>query len=448
MAGPGLLPNVMTATTIDGMFYNLPKDNSIKHRTSASKIPDTPLNSSPIFSISLPPTTNEYYFLESFHLQGAFKVVKIKKEDGTETPLADDDDVSIVSNMPQALFKLITLHANEELVSDMSGHYYAYKAYLETKFSHEKDNVFLKAEQAWIPDTLGKENALDKTGGNEGYVKRAKLIKKSAEVPFVIPLHVDFLRIKHLLINGVGLRFTFHLADPDQHLLSSTFQAKSGTTHSLAIRFTQLSLHYDKFELRPEVTRQHAERLTREPLDYEFHHRKITSYEIPAKHQGTITTSLARGSLPHVLLVWMVQNEKLNGLGNNPLTFHHQNVNRVYFSLDDRVITPMYEGLDWTSVKSILPLYHDVVKGLKLNHPSMTVPFTIEEYMQNGTFFFLNVDACPCLMAHNHESQKGELFITLEFKDPIPNSLKLFTYGVYDGLVQIDRERNVLARAV
>ena len=192
------------------IFSPIEIENSILRANKLITRPIASTNSRGPFKFVLPSDPEKWTDCESFRLCGKVKIQDIVS--GNLTDFVDDkNEISTVNNFFQSLFSSVSCTLNGVEVTDPSGNWYPYKAYLETLLSYSKstkEGRFLS--QCYYQDTnlqydnLGSINSAGKTTTeslNKGYINR----KAFFQIVKLVILIYPYIQIYALYVNTYRL---------------------------------------------------------------------------------------------------------------------------------------------------------------------------------------------------------------------------------------------------
>ena len=249
------------------LFSPIEIENSISKATKVVTRPIATTNSSGPFKFVFPADPEKWSNCESLRLSGKVKILH-KKEDGSiENFKTNYSEVSTVNNFFQSLFSSVVCTLNGVEITDPSGNWYPYKAYLETLLSYSKSTkegrlqtTCFYQDDATKFDEIG---AVDQTGKttststNTGYTYRKLFFDKSDTRYFNIPIHSDICTLRKYLPPNTKLEFEFHRA-PDKFSLMSPYDSKTCQIH-----IEDLTLSLTRYTPAPSIRNYHMSQLSK-----------------------------------------------------------------------------------------------------------------------------------------------------------------------------------------
>lgn len=395
----------------------------------------TPLTDEGPYEFIVNNESTDFIQLDHTYLIGEVEVVA--KAD-SEILKAADKSTSIVNNFPQTLFKQIELYLNGVCVSDLSTPTYAYKAYLENHLSYGKDmkDTTLLARELYIKDTPGKEGpiAADFLTNNaeSGIAKRAKYAHQT--IAFNMRPHIDFLGSVKYLVPGVEMRLKLIRNSDTFSILSKGDDYK--------IKFKKLELKVRRIVLQPQYYEAVEKGLASEPAKYPIAMSKIKQYLINSGVSNAHIPQIIRGKMPRSFMFGFVDAESYDGaVSANPFVFKNMDISNlnVYLNgepLHANALTPKWTGMQ--CVSEYVRFLDNI--GMHQNH---TNDISIEDFKSNTCLFAYDMSPDLCNSFYKHETESGELTISVTFSKALPKNTYCVLYATYDEAVLIDKNRQV-----
>lgn len=275
--------------------------------------PMTGVNSSGPFVFNIESHADSFLKLSSIYLYAKYKVVKA---DGTD--LAADDDVSLVNNFANSMWRQCQISLNNNEWNGANAVMSNYKSYLETILSYEDSarDTHLKSG-IFCMDTPGK---FDTHATNTGYIKRKAFIAESKPFDCVCPLTHDFLRSKNHLMPGQTLTITLNRA-------SDEFVLLTGSANKFKVEILDLRLYAERIQVAPEVI---DKVMKNPPFKMLGNRTEIKTFALPAGLTEKTLTLISGGTLPKTIVVGQVDTTAMHGeIKTNPFNFKHNDINKI-----------------------------------------------------------------------------------------------------------------------
>ena len=249
------------------LFSPIEIENSIANATKIETRPIATTNSDGPFKFVFPSDPEKWSNCETLRLSGKVKIMH-KKDDGTlENFKIDHNEVSTVNNFFQSLFRQVICRVNGVEITDPSGNWYSYKAYLETLLSYSKstkegrlESTCFYQDEAAKFDDIGQVDQAGKLrieSRNKGYKSRKNFFYNSKTKYFNIPLHNDICTLRKYLPPNIKLEFDFH-RNSDSFSLMSPYDSKK-----CKIIVEDLILSMTRYTPSPSIRNYHLSQLSK-----------------------------------------------------------------------------------------------------------------------------------------------------------------------------------------
>jgi len=379
------------------------------------------------WEIIVPNESHEFIQTNSLTLHGVLRVTK-----ANNASVVVADEITVVNNMPQAIFNQINVYLNGVVVNDQANNQYHYKAFLENHFSYGKSikETTLRALEKYEKDEAGKEE--DFTG--TGIVNRRAWITDGKKLHFAMKIHNDFLQCNRFLLPGVEIKIEMKKNDPGFPLIASTVEAK--------FTLEKLELRLRKATVEPEYIAKMEAALSTSPAMYPIAHSKIRNFLLPAGTQNIHIPNILRGKLPRGFVIAMVANEAYSGsLKKNPFVFKHHSINFINVYVNGEPVHSNGNKPDWTD-GSAIEQYKNMLDNTGLK-TVISNGITFEDFVANSVVFAYDQTPDLCNSFQSHGTETGNVDIQLGFKTALTEAVQLIVYATYDEVVTIDKERVV-----
>ena len=404
------------ASSAFDLFSPIEIENSI---SKASKIVTRPIATSSSrgpFKFLFPPDPDKWTDCESLRLSGR---VKLRRYNAGA--LADFDvnikEISTVNNFYQSLFSSVICTVNGVEISDPSGTWYPYKAYLETLLSYSsatkggrlRTTAFFE-DSCKNYDSIGEiDGSLHTTAAslNEGYKKRQDYFAKSNWRHFNIPIHNDICTLRKYLPPDTKLEFEFQRT-PDKFSLLTPM-----SDDSVKIVIEDLKLSVTRYTPSPSINSFYHNKLNKLkrqvlPIDRSL----IKSYTVQSGQSDLSHYNIISGhQLPEQIIIGMVEQKAHGGdLKKNPFNFQHFNISEASI-----VVNGVHEPTEpyklHISAGNYVDLYTDFLLNTGIANEDRDYGITEEDYV--GGCFLLAFDRSKekCNRYHRHPHDSGTIDI-------------------------------------
>ena len=382
-------------------------------------------------------TETSYVDLSETYLKVAFRVTK---DDGK--PCATSDEVAPANLMFGLMFKNMEVYLNNKLVSDTSNNY-PYVHYIQRLLTMPESlkNSILKGE-FYYPDATPDAFDLSTTPKPPGFEKRFEASKVSQPVVLLGQLVGGLFQQQRWLGPGNELKIVLRRSHPKFCLDSKV------TTTNYKVDVKSAVLLVQKKPVTQKVTEIHRSLLEKnETMKYILNEPVVKTATIPSGVSSYTTEGIIVGRVPKVLCIGLVSNEAYNGnLTKSPMNFAHNNLSEVTVtwnnaeSIESRTIPLNFKTDTNTApddvLEGVLSLQKAVANDLMWNGIS-------KDNYANG-----NALVCVELLPNYPEAlsviRNGQVKLSLQFRSGTTEPLTLVLFGLYQNILEIDRNRNVI----
>ena len=385
-------------------------------------------------------TGEEYVDLSQTMLHVLAKVVN---PEGSN--LADDAQVGPVNLFLPSLFSQIDVKLNETLVSQPSNTN-AYRAYLDvlTNYGHEAMSSQI-TQQLFYKDTAGKMDVGNPfaTGGeaNIGLKKRQTFISESKSVSLLGPLYGDIFFQERLLLPGVDVKIKLNRNKDAFCLLSS----QAATKYKVVIQ--KAALYVRRVKVNPSVMLSHAKAIESSPAKYPINKVDVRSFTIPAGNMSVNKDNLFLGQIPNRIIIGFVDNDAYNGsYVKNPFHFKHFDLNYISITVDGEPLPmrPLRPSFGSGNGQNFIEAYNTLFLGTNRLFTDKGIAINREEYAKGYTLYAFDLTPDLSDGCHLNLVKEGNVRLEAGFDAALPNTVNCIVYSESQGLIQIDRSRNVI----
>jgi hypothetical protein len=387
---------------------------------------------------------DQYVDLNSSFLKVTARIVDTRPG---KTPMADLCMVAPANNWLHSLFSQITMTINGRAVTQTHNNYH-YKAYMENLLSYGTDarKTYLQGE-GFYKDTAGHLDEI--LPANKGFKYRQELSKNSRMVELKGRLHLDMFNQPHLLLNHTPVRIT--LDRSKQAMVLMALQPLPGDADDLrqslfAMEVTAAVLEVRKVTLSPPLVLSHINALNTTTAKYPIRRTVPYTVNIPAGSTCITQTKLLGGQLPRRVTLGFVSSRAYSGrLELNPFNFQNFNVQSLQLTAGGvpHPAAPMKFNYD-PAVHQYLDGYMSLFIGTGQYGSDEGNMITREEYPRGFTLYCFNMT--PDLNyedEHYSGAKTGNLSVSVDFKEPLAETVILVCLAEFDNTVELDRYRQI-----
>ena len=188
----------------------------------------------------------------------------------------------------------------------------------------------------------------------------------------------------------------------------------------------------------------HAQALQRATAKYPIDRVCVKNFSIPAGTRVTNQENLFLGPLPKSIVIGMVYNEAFTGSYNrNPFAFKHFDLEFMAIYVDgeqhpSKPLQPHYGNE--AAVREFYQLA--LSTGRHLKNKAMIIDR--EDFMAGYTLYSFNLTPDEDAGHHMSLIKSGNIRLEARFRQPLPHTINLIVYAVFDSIIEISNRRQVL----
>ena len=371
-------------------------------------------------------------------LSNTFLHLQAKVINGDGSNLDQDQAVSPVNNFLHSFFSQVDMSLNGTLVTN-SENTYPYRAILETLLTYNGEaqtRGYLEGA-LFAPDTLGRMN--DTAGDvNRGLKRRRDAAANSRVMDLMGRLHTDLMSQERYLLNGVEVKLRLI---PSKNSFCLMQDRNNPETR---VEIMHCSLLVRKAKINPAITLAHAKALEKGTAKYPIKRVVVKNFTVPAGNVSAMQDNLFLSQTPNRIVIVLVESEALNGrYDRNPFNFHHYGLNFLAITLDGKHVPAKPLTPDFTEGR-LTRSYLTTLEGAGLIHKDQGAGFSLSDF--GGGYAIFCFDLTPSLLdGDQFELLKASpLRLEMKFAVPLPHAVVVLVYGELDGLVEIDKSRQVI----
>ena len=447
IGGLSLSKDEVASSAFD-LFSPIEIENSI---SKASKIVTRPIATSTSrgpFKFLFPADSDKWTDCESIRLSGR---VKLRRVNGGA--LVDFDtnikEISTVNNFYQSLFSSVICTVNGVQITDPSGNWYPYKAYLETLLSYSLATKEGRLQtQGFFEDTAKHFDSIGTIDGglnttaesaNVGYKNRLNYFAKSNWRHFNIPIHNDITTLRKYLPPNTKLEVEFHRT-PDKFSLLSPL-----SEDQVKIVIEDLKLSLTRYTPSPSINTFYHNKLNKLkrqvlPIDRSL----IKSYTVQSGQSDLSHYNIISGhQLPEQIIIGMVEQTAHGGtLIKNPFNFQHFDISEASL-----VVNGSHEPTEpyklHITAGNYVDLYTDFLMNTGIANDDRDFGITETDY--TGGCFLLAFDRSKekCNRYHRHPHDSGTIDVNIRSRTNLTSTVTVVIYATYSSEIIIDDTNTV-----
>lgn len=364
-----------------------------------------------------------------------FTRVKITSPDGTNLP--NDADVGFINYPGCTLFSQVDITLGDRLITQ-SSNTYPYRGIIECLINYGKDTLETQFSTGlFSKDTAGHLNTVALDGDNQGLTTRGQYTRNSRTVELIAPIHADLFFQEKLLLNGVDIALKFIRAKDEFCLMTA------GNVHYRA-KIVSASVFIKKVSVAPGVRLAHSRALQHTNAKYAIDRVCLKTYSIPAGTRVCNQDNLFMGQIPKFIIVGFVDNEGYTGsYMRNPFNFEHYDTEFISLYADGqpfpaKPFQPLFQRDQFTRE------YYQLIQTTGRHLKDRSLAISREDYAQGYTLFCFNLEADEGRSGNVSLIKTGNVRLEVRFRVPLPRTVNLICYSVFDSVIEISNRRQVL----
>jgi hypothetical protein len=340
-------------------------------------------------------------------------------------------------NLAQSLWESCSISMNDtNLTGGQTG--YAYLSLLNLYLGETAMNDAELECQLFEKDTARYMNDFSITsGGNTGFIRRAKQLEGSKTKELLARLDVDVLKVKRYLLNNVTLDITL---TPTSHAFR-LLTCNSGTRDYI-LQIVDISLIVKQILPSNQILVAHQnvmkEQLSR--ANYYYVQERLNRFALAADTSSYYVEDAFQGRIPSTITLAFVAAEALAGnISKNPFNFASYDLDYVCVSLSGMPAPRGPLKFDFKSGR-YLESYGDLYRGKQYISEKQRV--TLNEYSEG--FTLVHIDLSPQNTEKYYPIHRdGNVRLELRWAKSLPESVIMLARATYPGSYQCDYTRNI-----
>lgn len=365
--------------------------------------------------------------------------VKITNSDNAD--IKETDVIAPINNWLHSLFSDIKLDLQNETVEG-GDHLYPYKAYLYNLFSHDKNSKNNQLENSgWFKDTTGQMNV--GTAVNKGFTARHGLIAKSKIMQLSGPILLDAMLQNRYLLPNTNFKLSLTCNKPEFQTCIYTATDVQTRAKAVKVKIENIQLKVRRVKGLPSFIQSIEDNLLTQNATYPTQHTVMKTFTIAQGLQSYNCQNLFTGQLPKLIFLGLVRNDAYNGAyGQNPFSFNHFNVNSIKLG-DSSGTANFLELTPNFTTGNVAAEYNQLMRTLGLYNKSDSVDISLSEFKDGYTIYGFNLT--PDLHASGHEqiSRNATVHLDIGFSTATTTPINIIAMGVFDGRIQITKNRAI-----
>lgn len=423
------------------LFSKISFQKSIESSDLIQYRPTNALSEGNAIEFQIPSSPNEYTDLQNcyLHIKG-----KLVKQDGSDYAAGDDGRCSLISYPLFTIWDQISVFVGSTLISQASNTQ-AYSAYFESTLDSTPDKISTFMHSAGYVSPYGKTDYnCDKVDS-----AHAAYFDKSKTFTFYGRFHGSIFNSDKLLIDRCDLRIILNRGSNAFICMGSaavtTSTAKDATKPKLILH--DVVMYVRKCRVANSIALAHDRVLQTSRALYPIKRSLIKVINLSSGQNVFFIDNLHSGQMPLKLILGITTNTAFAGSYTlNPFKFSHHNLNYLVVNMNNIIYPkipyqPNYDDDNYQ--REYYDFFLNIGATRNIDQPAISYKYYKEcqaLYAFNFNADFETNDTSDWISV----PKLGFLSIQLKFKSNLTEALKLICYLVFDNLIEIDNQRNVL----
>ena len=361
--------------------------------------------------------------------------LKITRPNGAD--IVHPARVALINYPGATIFSQVDVTLGDRLISQSSSTY-PYRCIIESLINYSKDALeSLFSAGLFYKDTAGHMDVNDPVGRNAGLTKRSTYTAESKVVELMVPIHSDIFFQEKLLLNGVDVKIRLIRAKDEFCLMRCDDVAYK-------IKIESASLFVKKVAVAPPVRLGHAQALLSTTTKYPIDRVVLKNFSIPEGTRVSNQENLFLGTLPKSIVIAMVDNDAFTGsYEKNPFAFKHYDLEFLAVYVDgqqfpSKPLQPNFEA--GSAVREFYQLAMTTGRHLK----NQALSIDRGDFLNGYTLYAFNLTPDEDCGQHISLIKSGNIRLEARFRQPLPNTVNLLIYAVFDSIIEVSNRRQVL----
>lgn len=399
----------------------------------------------PDYTWQITPSDSELISLSDIRLE---LDLHLTRQDGS--PVGPEDCVSSINNTLHSLFQCVTVEVGGRSVSDNSNLYFL-RAYLENLIGYSADaqrsqltscgwaldTTYSAVAGTWHPSAGGGAGRASFT--SQGAKDRYEHLQVCSPLQLSGKIHSDIFQQEKPLLTAVPVMIKLTRARA-----ALTFNAVDAAhIPKVAIRNPRLLIR--RYEMTPEYSTCLAKTLVTQNAMYQIDRVAMRQLTLNQNVQFAVWNNVTQGQVPKIMLFGMVSSNALAGTHDTtPFNFQHYDLMAIHAELNGRIYPSNSYDLNF-STNCSLQAYDDLLDTLgRLYLPTGELPFHRFSYNRGFTLFGFDFTGSHSGLSAVSLIKQGNINLHLRFRTPLPETVVTFAYLVYDNVIEINNNRDVI----
>lgn len=417
------------------LFEMPPMQTNVLSTEEICYSPLTSLENASTIDFIIPGNGDTYRNLTSIYLRLIVEVDNSKAPKSVDA--AAPPTPGVVNNLMHSLFTQCTVFFNNTQVSQTND--YNYKAFIENLLNYGSDAASTHLET--IGWKLDEENLNAYTDGqNTALDARKTIFAVGRKVEVLGKLHIDIFNQPRFLPNNVDIKISLMKAKPAFYMM----EAAAGVSD---VKIIEANIFINHIHLNPSILIAHNKVLEHATIKLPYKKVMVRQYTLNSGQYSLSIDNVVIGHIPNLLIFAMCPNDSYSGSREkNPYFFKHYDLQQFCLFVDGKQYPskPLLFNHNSTTASQTTRGYNTLFKGTGIQY--FDRGHQVTKTLFDHAYFMLAFDLTP---DHSHEFntiqpiRQGTIRVEAAFKSVLPEAVTCLILCEFDGLVEIDKLKNV-----
>lgn len=282
-------------------------------------------------------------------------------------------------------------------------------------------------------------NAASISGDNKGLEKRGQYTETSRIVELIGPIHADLFFQEKLLLNGLDLSLKFIRSKNEFALMRP-----ATSNDEYRVKIMSASLFVKKVAVAPAVRLAHSRALQHTNAKYAINRVALKTFSIPAGTRVCNQENLYMGQIPKFVIIGFVDNEAYTGsYTRNPFNFEHYDAEFLGLYTDGHPY-PAKPFQPYFQRGQYVREYYQLIQTTGRYLKDRPLAITRRDFGEGYTLFCINLEPDEGSSGNVSLIKTGNVRLEVRFRVPLPRTVNLICYSVFDSVIEISNRRQVL----
>lgn len=362
-----------------------------------------------------------------------------------DTNFAANAAVGPVNLALHSLFSNIDVELCGKIVSEPNS-LYMFRAYLETLLTFPKECMDTQLQNAiWYKDTAShmQEFALDNTGANAGFKKRAALFAESRDVEMIGRPHCDLFNVGVTIPSRCNLKLRLH-----QNKDSLVVKCPATDQQLYKFVITEARFMVPTEEVSAELAAKIEQGLHVQNIHIPMKRVTMKTLTVPRGQATILHDNIYLGQIPERIVIGLLSDAAMSGSYSlNPFNFQHFNLNYLALYVNGEMMPARPYQPNFRNNQYIRD-YLSLFEGTRTLFSEKSIDINREEYPAGFTLWIFDLSADHACGVCTGPPRNGNVRVELKFAEATTETVNVLCYAEFRTFIEIDKYRSLIAPSI